>query len=349
LIISIQLILESRYGRKILQANSSFDASQPAFIALLCVIAVLTVILVITIIILCYRYYSHRERILKKRYKSRRKLLSTPINQQLTAPISATPTSASSYSVRSSERLFSNRHQTSSINTLPSRRIQQSMIDAYLDDLNTFQPTTMNVKQLNSYLFIDLHSTSSETFPDNVSKQFTINTATSGYNTSTEGETRRKQQRRQQSTLALKKSYTSRFLMRERTLSNNLHTLPQLRQMITEQQRRLFGLNDTNNSSSTIINDDLQSTNISTTTDDYEDSHAYHVNQKQIIQTMKERKTSIIQENLPHSTVFHYEQEPYLFEIVSTSPGDDSDLRSPYQSIPVINNGPAYINDSIIV
>jgi hypothetical protein len=126
--------------------------------------------------------------------------------------------------------------------------------------------------------------------------------------------------------------------MRERSLPNNLQILPQLRQMITQQQRT----NDSNDSSTTIMNDDLQSTNISTTTDDYDDSHAYHVNQQQVIQTMKEHKT-------PYSSEFHYEQEPYLFEIVSTSRGDDSDLQMPYKSVPIRNNGPAYMNDSIIV
>ena len=257
----------------------------------------------------------------------------------------ATPTSASSYSVRSSEQLFSERQQTSSINTLPSRRIQQPMIDAYLNDLNTFQPTTLDVQQLKSYLFIDLHSTSSETFPDNASK--TTNTITSGYNTSTENQSQKKnryyfkQQRKYQRTLNLKKAYTPRFLMRERSLPNNLQILPQLRQMITQQQRT----NSSNNSSTTIINDDLQSTNISTTTDDYDDSHAYHVNQQQVIRTMKEDKTSIV----PYCSEFHYEQEPYLFEIVSTSRGDDSDLQMTHKSVPIRNNGLAYINDSIIV
>lgn len=138
--------------------------------------------------------------------------------------------------------------------------------------------------------------------------------------------------------------------MRERSLSNNPQRLPQLRQVITSQQRHLFGIDDSNNSSTTIINEDLQSTNISTTTDDYDDSHAYHVNQKQVMQTLKEEKTSVVvQQNLPQPSEFHYEQEQYLFEIVSTSRGDDSDLQMSYQSTPVINNGPAYINDSIIV
>jgi hypothetical protein len=223
-----------------------------------------------------------------------------------------------------------------------------------LNDLNSSRPTPMDVQQLNSYLFIDLHSTSSETFPDNVSKQFLNNTITSDYNTSTEDESQRKprfyhkNQQRRRSTLALKRSHNPRFLMRERSLSHHLHQLPQLRQLTTQQQRHLFGPDDTNNSSTTMMNQDLQSTTISTTTDDYDDSHAYNVNQHQIMQTIKEEKPFIVQQHSPHLS-FQYEKKPYFFELVSTSRDDYTDIQTLYKSSPMIDKQMTYINDSTIV
>ncbi len=353
------MIVENFRSRKLLQTNSSsssFDASQPSFIALLSIIAILTVALVITIVILCYRYYSPREPELKPRPKKRRRILSEETKQQTTAPASVTPTSVSSFSGRSSAQLLSDqRRQNVSINTLPSRRFEQSMVDAYLNDLPSFQPATIDVKKLNSYLFIDLHSTSSETFPENISKQVTNNnTKTSGYTTSTEDESQKrhryyvKNQQRYRTTSKSKRSHRPRFLMRERSLPNNLHTLPQLRQITTQQQRRLFEMNDTNNSSTTIVNPDLQSTTVSTTTDEYDDSHAYNVTQNQILQTIKEGKSFFTQPYFPDASIDH-EQEPYFFEIVSTSRDDSSELHIPYISSPIIGNRLTYINDSIIV
>ncbi|CAF1291181.1 unnamed protein product [Rotaria sordida] len=357
---------QSHYSRKILQtdssSSSSFDISQPSFIALLCIISILTFVFIIIVIIFCYRHYSHQGRIFKCRHKHDNKYkntLSIQNNQQSIIPISITPISA--YSVRSTEHLFSNYYehdQTSSIDRLPSRRLQQSIIDAYLNDLNSFQTSKLDVNQLKSYLFIDLHSTSSETSPDNISKIFSNNNT---YDKSIENENQRKyheylKQQRRRSTLKLKQSYNSRFIMRERSLPNNLHQLPQLRQINIQQQQQqqqknLFQKNNNNNNNNirTIINQDLQS-NI---TDDYDSSHAYHVNQNHIMQTINEEKPSMIPQNFPHSSVspfrLHYDQEPYLYEKVSTSHGDDSDIEIPYQSFPILRNGIIYTNDSIIV
>lgn len=325
------------FNRKLLQTNSSsFDSSQPSFIALLVIIIILTVAFVITVIILCCRCYSQRERKLKRRRK-RRQDLSTRIHRPIPDPISITPTPASSYSGRSTEQLLSDQHgQNISINTLPSRRLQQSLLDAYLNDLNSHQPATIDAKQLNSYLFIDLHSTSSETFGQN--------TRMSSYQTSTDEQSQRphRYQRRYRSNV----KHHPRFLMRERSLPNNLQTLPQLRQMTNQQQRRLFGLDDINNSTTTITNADLQSTTISTTTttEEYDDSHAYNVKQNQMLQTIREER--------PFTTdrYFPLEHQPHhLFEIVSTSRDDSSDIHIPYRSSPIPTNRITYINDSIIV
>ena len=324
------------FRRKLLQTNSStFTTSQPAFIALLTVIIILTVALVIIIIILCYRYYSHRERRLRRRHRKHRR-----DNQQSPNPVSITPTPASSYSGRSTEQLLSDpRTQNLSINTLPSRRLQQSLLDAYLNDLNSCQPATIDVKQLNSYLFIDLHSTSSETFRNT--------TKTSGYQTSTDDNSHQRQpryQRRHRSTIA----HHPRFLMRERTLPKTLQPLPQLRQMTSQQQRRLFGDDDTINSTTTVTNPDLQSTTMSTTTEEYDESHAYNVKQNQMLQTIKEERPFTIERYLP-STSFPYQREPYLFEIVSTSRDDSSDIQMPHRSSPIPGNRIVYMNNSIIV
>jgi hypothetical protein len=169
---------------------------------------------------------------------------------------------------------------------------------------------------------------------------------TSGYNTSNEDENQPKHryyikhQQQRRSTLTSKRLHNARFLIRERSLPNNLPNLPQLRPIITRQQKRLFGLDDTDNSSTTIFTHDAQSTIISTTTtDDYDDSHSYHVNQKRIMETIKEEKPS----SLP------YEQEPRFFERVSTSRDDYSDIQIPYKFSPMIENRIAFIDDSIIV
>ncbi|CAF0742530.1 unnamed protein product [Rotaria sp. Silwood1] len=370
---------QSRYGRQILQDNSSssssFNASQPSFIALICIIAFLLVAIIIAITILCYRHYSHRKRS-KNRHKIQNKfrqvLNDQQSNDQTHLASSITPSSTSSYSIRSSRHLCSDNHPTQiqqqnsslgqSISTLPSmipsRRLQQSIMDAYLNDFDSFQPTTIDPKQLKSYLFIDLHSTSSETFPDGVPKHYPNgNTTTSGYDTSTCGEDRNykkshryrrrrfnhNQRQRRRSTQTLKRSNGPRFLMRERSLPNTLVKLPQLRQ-----PNHLFDIRDHNNSSTTSnTNQDHISTNLSTTTDDYDDSHAYHVNSSRIMNTIEEEQPSIIHKSLP--------RQSYLFEMVSTYCGDDSDMPN-YEDIPIplksssiTGDGIAYVNDSIIV
>jgi len=224
------------------------------------------------------------------------------------------------------------------------------MIDAYLNDFNSFQPKLIDPNQLNSYLFVDLHSTSSETFPSsNIKKHSNDHTTTSGYDTSTGGEDRNhknpvryrrrrryyhRQRQRRRSTLALKRSYGPRFLMRERSLPNNVIKLPQLR------QRHLFEIRDNNSSSTTSNNNqDLIST---LTTDDYDESHAYHVNQSRMMDTIEEEKPLNM-------------HQPYFFEMVSTYRGDDSDMPNyedlprPLKSPSNIGDGIAYVNDSIIV
>ncbi|UJR33265.1 hypothetical protein I4U23_020720 [Adineta vaga] len=366
---------QSRYGRQILQDNSSsFNANQPSFIALICVIAVLLIAIIITITVFCYRHCSYRRQS-KKRYKIRDKFRQALSEQQSTdqthLAASITPSSASSHSIRSTRRLSSHHHlmhiqqQTPSLgiststlpSILPSRRLQQSMMDAYLNDYKAFQPNTIDPKRLNSYLFIDLYSTSSETFPDTISKQHANeNTTTSGYDTSTGGEDRHfqnpiryrrrrgyyyHQRQRRRSTRTLKRSYGPRFLMRERSLPCNLLKLPQLRQ-----DQSFLGVR-TSHSSSTNTNQDFISTNVSTTTDDYDESHAYHVQHSRTMNTIEEEKPIVI----PKS----YSQQPYFFEMVSTNRGDDSDMPNyediqiPYKACPIRGDGIAYINDSIIV
>jgi hypothetical protein len=343
LFLSIIEISQAYFGRKILQVNSSSDTSQPSFIALLCVIAVLTIVLVIIIIILYCRYYSHRKRISKdpqEHPNKFRRIFCIENNPQSTVPVSITrtSTSSSSHSVKSFKNLFSNpqeRHQIPSVNTLPSRHLQQTTIDAYFKDLTLFPSGVIDIKQLNSYLFIDLHSTSSETYPDNVFKQFTNNTITNDYETSTE----HANQRKHRAALPLKRSQAPRFLMRERYLPTNLPKLPQLRHATMQQQRYLYGMNDSNSTSQS-----LPSTKIFTTKNDYDDSHSYHMNQNQILQTIKEERPSV------HSPYpLHYEDEPYGFEIISTSLDDESDIQIPSKSSPIINNRTAFMNDSIIV
>ncbi len=327
------------------------------------IIAILVFAIIIAIAILCYRHYSHR-RHSRKRHKNRR----VPIDQAHLAE-STSPSSTSTYSNRSTQHLFPIRptetpQQTSlgqsnstAPSMIPSRRLQQSMMDAYLNDFHSVQPQTIDFKQLNPYLFIDLHSTSSETFPDVHSKKYSNeNTTTSGYDTSTGGEEKnnnhktslryrrrrsyRHQRQRRRSTLGLKRSNGPRFLMRERSLPNTLNKLPQLRQ----QQNHLFDLQDNHSSSTTTSNNnqDLISTNLSLT-DDYDDSHAYHINPSCIMDTIEEEKSSI-----PH--------QPFFFEMVSTHRGDESDMpnyedlrKSGKTSSSNRGDGIAYINDSIIV
>ncbi|CAF1640341.1 unnamed protein product [Adineta ricciae] len=369
-------IAHSRFGRQILQDNSSsssFNANQPSFIALICIIAVLLIAIIITLTVFCYRHCSYRRQS-KKRYKIRHTSSEQQSTDQTHLAASITPSSASSNSIRSTRHSSSHQHlmhiqqQTSSLGLsthtlptiLPSRRLQQSMMDAYLNDYNSFQPNTIDPKQLQSYLFIDLYSTSSETCPDGVSRPYmNDNTTTSGYDTSTGGEDRRfqnhmryrhrrgyyyNQKQRRRSSRTFKRSRGPRFLMRERSLPSNLLKLPQLR------HDHRFSTMRTSHSSSTASNPNLDfiSTNASTTTDDYDESHAYHVQHSRTMNTIEEEEN-------PAMISRTYSQQPYLFEMVSTIRGDDSDMpnyediRMPYKICPIRGDGIAYVNDSIIV
>ena len=141
--------------------------------------------------------------------------------------------------------------------------------------------------------------------------------------------------------------------MRERFLPTHLPNLPELRQ-----QHHLISLKDPSTTSST--NQDGLSTNLSTTTDDYDDSHAYHVNQNKPLKTIAEEadegERGKASAAVPRSFPLRLAQQPLLFEKVSTSRGDDSDMTN-YDDLPLptrassshIAHGIAYINESIIV
>ncbi|CAM2712905.1 unnamed protein product [Rotaria socialis] len=350
-------VSRSFHGRKLLQINnssSSLNVSEPTFIVLLCIIPILTIVLLIAITIFCYRYYSHHQTKLKNRYKYGnifQNVSSKQNYQQPIIPISMTPTSGSAYSVRSTEQLFANRYEhdrTSSIDQLPSRRLQQSMIDAYLNDLHSFQPSQITVEQLKSYLFVDLHSTSSETLPDNMSKVTSDNTTTINFDRSTRNETQRKRhheylaQQQGRFTSKLRQPYNSRFIIRERLLPNNLRQLPQLRQQSTQQQGNLFRRDNINEGTSTID-----------TIDDYQDTNVHRVDQNQIMQTIEEEKPSMVPQCIPRSVLpslhLHYNRTPYYFEKVSTSNADDSDIEVPFKTFPFMSKIIIYTNDTIIV
>ncbi|CAF1608717.1 unnamed protein product [Rotaria magnacalcarata] len=361
-------VSRSFHGRKLLQINnssSSLNVSEPTFIVLLCIIPILTIVLLIAITIFCYRYYFHHQTKLKNRYKYGsifQKVSPKKNYQQPIIPISMTPTSGSAYSVQSTEQLFSNRYEydrTSSIDQLPSRRLQQSMIDAYLNDLHSFQPSQITIEQLKSYLFVDLHSTSSETLPDNMSKVTSDNTTTINFDRSTRNETQRKKhheylgQQQGRFTSQLKQPYNSRFIIRERLLPTNLRQLPQRRLQSTQKQGNLFRRDNINDSTSTTNTQDFQSTNIINTIDDYQDTHAYHVNQNQIMQTIEEEKPSMIPQCIPRSVLpslhLRYYRTPYYFEKVSTSNADDSDIEVAFKTFPFMGKRIIYTNDTIIV
>ena len=144
-------------------STPSANVSQAPFIALLCVIGVLTVVIVIILIIFLYQYYSYRQR-----------TYSDALKNQHSSP--ATP---SVYTVHAS-----------------SIGLQESTLATYLNSSHSFCPMTLDAKQWNSYLFIDLHSTSSDTGVETID------------------------------------DLPSRFLMRERSLPADLRHLPQLRSKI---------------------------------------------------------------------------------------------------------------------
>lgn len=367
----------SRFGRRLLQENlspsssSSFTVSQPSFIALISIIAVLVVAIIIAIVILCYRHYAHRRHRLQKKTSRVRK----PDRTHLTT--TDTPSSTPTYSIRSSRRLVSPSHPHStvqqtntsmapSVSTIPSvmptRRLQTTLLDAYLMDIDATQPNPIDPKQLNSYLFIDLHSTSSETYPTECSSKqhlAELNTTTSGYDTSTGGEDkppyhsfkhRRRRlpyyhRQRRRSTMGVKRSVATRFLMRERSLPAQLLRLPQLRH-----HRRLMSIRDHRSLSTatTMSNSDFISTSLSSTTDDYEDSYAYRIHR---MKTIDEEQPSLIKS--PYLSPCP--RPSFFFEKVSTSRGDESDMPI-YDDIPMalrtspkLADGIAFVNDSIIV
>ena len=353
-------ISRSRFGRQILQDNSSsssFNSSQPAFIALLCIIAVLLVAIIITIAILLYRYCSQRHKQADIFCRSRR---ISADQAHLT-----TPSSGSSYSIRSTQQLFpAQSHQTTDLHgqsqstlpsIVPSHRLQQSMIDAYLNDYNSFHRTNLDPKQLHKYLFVDLHSTSSETYPERNSKKISYdnNTTTSGYDTSTGGEDRnykhtfRYQHRRRyhhrsihqqirqrrRSTLAFKRAHGARFLMRERSLPSTLLKLPQLRQ-----PNPLLHFQDQHSSSTISTNpQDFISTNLSDSTE----VSSSNSRSKYSMKIVNEQTKPSVEQPTPIC----------FFEKVSTHRGDDSDMPN-YESLPRShhrNDRNAFVNESIIV
>ena len=350
--------IPSWHRRKLLQAttSSTLNSSQASFIALICVIGVLSLAIVIMVIFLCCRYHSFKG----KKYKPPKKypqVLSYPENHLPSAvPISVTPSSASPYTNRSDDRLISKRPPPrSSVSTSPSRRQQNSTMDAYLNDQNIYEPVTLDPQHLNSFLFVDLHSTSSETFPETYSRHMmqhhppnTNNTTTSGYHTSIGDEQGRRQRLanglphrswRRPTLSDVKSSNKSRFVMRERSLPNTLSRLPQLRQQIVQTENSL-----------TTVNPELLSTDLSLTTDDYDDSHAYHVHQKD-----EEAPTPFHphfhRPRSPH--LLYQDQKQHLFEVVSIYRGDDSDMPVPppsqATSIATGGQGTAFVNQSILV
>ena len=136
--------------------------------------------------------------------------------------------------------------------------------------------------------------------------------------------------------------------MRERSLPNSLGRLPQLRQTSIPLEMR-----DMNDSSVTTNNHDVLSTNISTTTDDYDDSHAYRVNHYQTMQSIKEEQLSTLENIHQYATVSSYPrrqpEEPYFFEVVSNYRGDDSDLSVLPRPSAMRGRDVAYVDESIIV
>ena len=134
----------SHVGRRfLLQVNSSttsFDPSQPVFIVLLCIIAILSILFIIIIVFLCRVLRIHREL----------KIPNTPDTTH--------------------EEIFANRKDLSNA-TSPLPRSQHT----YVNDISSLSLETTDVNKQNSYLFIDLHSTSSETYPDYKYRQSTNN------------------------------------------------------------------------------------------------------------------------------------------------------------------------------
>ncbi|CAF1310118.1 unnamed protein product [Didymodactylos carnosus] len=204
--------------------------------------------------------------------------------------------------------------------TLPSKRFQQSIMDAYLKDLQSFHPNA-HPRQMNSYLFIDLHSTSSETFPDGSGdyEASTTNTEdaieaaprTNNQNGKYQkrilsGKKYRKQHRQKR---FLNTNNGPRFLMRERQLPVHMLSLPQLRSISN------FQNNNTTTSINTINQDSsLTSTEFSSTDDDFDNSHAYHLNQNQ----MKAIEEEVEDETEHHPTFCSFEHQRTTSTVQST-------------------------------
>ncbi|CAF1221329.1 unnamed protein product [Adineta ricciae] len=269
---------QSHVGRRfLLQINSSttpFDASQPVFIVLLCIIAILSILFVIIIVFLC--------RLLRIQHELR-----TPDTP------STTP-----------EETFANRQNLSNATSpLPHSH------HTYVNDISSLSLETTDVNKLNSYLFIDLHSTSSETYPDYKYRQSTNNRWTSYNYFEQEHPPPHTHQR----------SHAPRFLMRERSLAKNTRHLPQLRQATMEQQKNLFGLDDSDDSSRSVTTNP---------------SSIYHLN-----------PTFITQEH----HILHNIEEEEPSSIHSQSLTDDNQLHIPYNYSFIRSNQSVYINNSFFV
>ncbi|UJR13929.1 hypothetical protein I4U23_000934 [Adineta vaga] len=267
-------------GRKLLQVNSpstSFNATQPIFIVLLCIVIVLAIVFLIIILFLYRRFYLLH----KTTFEDPKKEI---------------PIKRVKYPIRPND-------------TSPSPQLQQTVTNTYVNDVSSLSLETMDVNQLHSYLYIDLHSTSSETFSDSFFQQ--INSKTPCRSDSYF------KQQHYQSNLAYKRSYGPRFLMRERNLSRNLRRLPQLRQATMQQQKNLYGLDDSDNSSTT--------------------NHSSTLYSDRILMTYNR---NILQ---------NIEEEPYVYEITSMSLSNESDHSNFYDYPSIKANQTVYMNDSILV
>lgn len=353
-------------ARRLLQNDSStMTFSQPSFIVLLTIIIILVVAIVIAGGILIYKTRCRRrfsEKFNKKKLKND--------NSQFASSI--TPNSTLSYSIESSHGLLTHRTLQQNVSNVQSissmipplvssRLNQKSMVDAYLNDFDYTQPKTMAPKQLNSYLFVDLHSTSSETCPEQRLKPSMNENTTSGYDTSTGADdksSRRwsKYRRRRMPTnqrqkrrpgLSVKRQGGPRFMMRERSLPNNLLNLPQLRQN-RQVFNRKYNSHASNDSTTLATDSDLTSESFSSNKFNKKIRHFVSNNR---LKPIEEEKPCVI--TSPYLTPI--ERPSYFFEKVSTSRGDESDLGI-YDDMPHKwtnsagnRDGIVYVDRSIIV
>jgi hypothetical protein len=254
---------------------------------------------------------------------------------------------------------------TTRTNIRTSRVNESSTLDAFLNDLHVNQPASLDPTHLNSLLFIDLHSTSSETYPETNSTATTNHRHTENTSRSTGDYHRsidngnctnmahrhslphRSWHRTTASYPTRTLSYGQRFLVRERSLPYHLQQLPQLRRQHQTYHGDIIDDDSSSSVTTTTTNSSLPMNHDDSSVDD--DARLYYGVRTMIPQA---NYSTMFQSRFDRQFVMYPRysmQIPYLSEFLSINRDDENDLLDLSSSTVRRHSDNIQLNDSIIV